>query len=85
MQSKVHGKLFCPQPLKVVGFYGDGYLQHSAYTLRKINSTVSFSFRTVQEEAVLLLSTFEGQEDRMPTIRHGNDETNVSETPAFNF
>lgn len=65
------------QPLRLIGFYGDGYLQHAAYTLRKINSTVSFSFRTMQEKAVLLLSTFEGQEERMPLIRHMNDESNV--------
>ncbi|XP_061943056.1 laminin subunit alpha lam-3 isoform X4 [Apis cerana] len=64
------------KPLRLVGFYGDGYLQHAAYTLRKINSTVSFSFRTMQERAVLLLSTFEGQEERMPLIRHMNDESN---------
>ncbi|XP_043794597.1 laminin subunit alpha-2 isoform X1 [Apis laboriosa] len=64
------------KPLRLIGFYGDGYLQHAAYTLRKINSTVSFSFRTMQEKAVLLLSTFEGQEERMPLIRHMNDESN---------
>ncbi|KAF3427281.1 LOW QUALITY PROTEIN: hypothetical protein E2986_11364, partial [Frieseomelitta varia] len=63
------------KPLRIVGFYGDGYLQHAAYTLRKINSTVSFSFRTMQKEAVLLLSTFEGQEERMPFIRHVNDDS----------
>nr|XP_034195684.1 laminin subunit alpha-1 isoform X1 [Osmia lignaria] len=62
------------KPLKIVGFYGDGYLEHAAYTLRKINSTVSFSFRTMQTEAVLLLSTFEGQEERVTNIRHGNEE-----------
>lgn len=66
------------QPLRIVGFYGDGYLQHVSYTLRKINSTMSFSFRTMQENAVLLLSTFEGQEERMPPIRHMNDDSIVS-------
>ncbi|XP_050482872.1 laminin subunit alpha-1 isoform X2 [Bombus huntii] len=63
------------KPLRIVGFYGDGYLQHVSYTLRKINSTMSFSFRTMQENAVLLLSTFEGQEERMPPIRHMNDDS----------
>nr|XP_012147088.1 PREDICTED: laminin subunit alpha-2 isoform X4 [Megachile rotundata]XP_012147089.1 PREDICTED: laminin subunit alpha-2 isoform X4 [Megachile rotundata] len=62
------------KPLKIVGFYGNGYLEHSSYTLRKINSTVSFSFRTMQSEAALLLSTFEGQEERINNIRHGNEE-----------
>ncbi|XP_076279706.1 wing blister isoform X1 [Lasioglossum baleicum] len=62
------------KPLRVVGFYGDGYVEHSSYTLRKINSVVSFSFRTLQEEAVLLLSTFEGQ--RISNIRHSNEEAN---------
>ncbi|XP_076751939.1 wing blister [Xylocopa sonorina] len=62
------------ETLRIVGFYGDGYLQYSAYTLRK--STLSFSFRTMQDEAVLLLSTFEGQEEHMPNIRHMNDESN---------
>ncbi|XP_053979211.1 laminin subunit alpha-1-like isoform X1 [Hylaeus volcanicus] len=51
--------------LKIVGFYGNGYLEHSSFTLKKLNSTVSFSFRTMQTEAVLLLSTFEGQEERI--------------------
>ncbi|XP_043600424.1 laminin subunit alpha-1 isoform X4 [Bombus pyrosoma] len=63
------------KPLRIVGFYGDGYLQHVSYTLRKINSTMSFSFRTMQENAVLLLSTFEGQEERIPPIRHMNDDS----------
>lgn len=53
------------QPLRIVGFYGDGYLEHSAFTLRKIYSVLSFSFRTMQEAAMLLLSTFEGHEDRL--------------------
>lgn len=53
------------KPLKIVGFYGDGYLEHSAFTLRKIYSEFSFSFRTMQDAAMLLLSTFEGHEDRM--------------------
>lgn len=64
------------QPLKVVGFYGDGYLEHPAFTLRKKHSVLSFSFRTLQEAAMLLLSTFEGNEDGP-----GNDmslEANVS-------
>nr|XP_031843946.1 laminin subunit alpha-1 isoform X2 [Nomia melanderi] len=64
------------KPLKVVGFYGDGYLEHSAYTLRKIHFVVSFSFRTLQEQAVLLLSTFEGQKERINNIRHANEESN---------
>ncbi|KAL0132326.1 hypothetical protein PUN28_000249 [Cardiocondyla obscurior] len=53
------------KPLKVVGFYGDGYLEHSSFTLRKIQSVLSFSFRTTQDAAMLLLSTFEGHEDRI--------------------
>ncbi|XP_039307072.1 laminin subunit alpha-1 isoform X3 [Solenopsis invicta] len=53
------------KPLKIVGFYGDGYLEHSAYTLRKIHSVLSFSFRTMQDAAMLLLSTFEGHEDSL--------------------
>ncbi|XP_076178093.1 laminin subunit alpha-1-like [Ptiloglossa arizonensis] len=64
------------KPMKIVGFYGNGHLEHSPYTLRKINSVVSFSFRTMQEEAVLLLSTFEGQEERINNIRHANEESN---------
>lgn len=73
------------QPLRIVGFYGDGYLQHVSYTLRKINSTMSFSFRTMQENAVLLLSTFEGQEERMPPIRHMNDDSIVSKIISLFF
>ncbi|XP_076245323.1 wing blister [Calliopsis andreniformis] len=64
------------KPLKVVGFYGDGFLEHASYTLRKTNqSVVSFSFRTMQEEAVLILSTFKGQEERMNNIRHMSEES----------
>ncbi|EFN76045.1 Laminin subunit alpha-1 [Harpegnathos saltator] len=50
------------KPLTVVGFYGDGYLEHPASTLKKKHSVLSFSFRTVQEAAMLLLSTSEGSE-----------------------
>ncbi|XP_032674953.1 laminin subunit alpha-1 isoform X4 [Odontomachus brunneus] len=49
--------------LKTVGFYGNGYLEHPAFTLRKKHSVLSFSFRTLQEATMLLLSTFEGSED----------------------
>ncbi|XP_067203705.1 laminin subunit alpha-1 isoform X2 [Linepithema humile] len=62
------------KPLRIIGFYGDGYLEHPAYTLRKIHSVLSFSFRTMQEVAMLLLSTFEGQEDRLSGTT--NAETN---------
>lgn len=57
--------IFLTQPLRIVGFYGDGYLEHSSFTLRKIESVLSFSFRTMQEAAMLLLSTFEGREDKL--------------------
>lgn len=53
------------QPLRIVGFYGDGYLEHDSFTFRKIHSVLSFSFRTMQETAMLLLSTFEGREDKL--------------------
>ncbi|KZC04266.1 Laminin subunit alpha-1 [Dufourea novaeangliae] len=64
------------KPLKIVGFYGNGYLQHSAYTLSKRYSVMGFSFRTLQKDAVLLLSTFEGQKERLNNIRHTNEESN---------
>lgn len=65
------------QPLKIVGFYGDGYLEHPAFTLRKTYSILSFSFRTMQEAAVLLLSTFEGHEDRLSRENAAKEEENV--------
>ncbi|XP_072763928.1 laminin subunit alpha-1 isoform X2 [Anoplolepis gracilipes] len=63
------------KPLRIVGFYGDGYLEHPAFTLRKIHSVLSFSFRTMQEAAMLLLSTFEGHEDRLNDNLGVRDET----------
>lgn len=71
------------QPLKIVGFYGDGYLEHSAFTLRKIQSVLSFSFRTMQDAAMLLLSTFEGHEDRMSD--RFKETANVRLVIMFNF
>ncbi|RLU21684.1 hypothetical protein DMN91_006060 [Ooceraea biroi] len=65
------------KPLKIVGFYGDGYLEHSAFTLRKTYSVLSFSFRTMQEAALLFLSTFEGHEDRLSRERNGKQEENA--------
>lgn len=65
------------QPLKIVGFYGDGYLEHPAFTLKKKHSVLSFSFRTLQEAAMLLLSTFEGNEDGSSNADM-NQEANVS-------
>ncbi|XP_048508975.1 laminin subunit alpha-1 [Athalia rosae] len=44
--------------IKIVGFYGNGYLEHHAHTLKKKLSSFSFSFRSLQETAILLLSTF---------------------------
>ncbi|XP_046413773.1 laminin subunit alpha-1-like [Neodiprion fabricii] len=44
---------------KIVGFYGNGYFEHHAHTLKKTESSFSFSFRTLQETATLLLSTFQ--------------------------
>ncbi|KAG7199623.1 hypothetical protein KM043_014226 [Ampulex compressa] len=64
------------KPLRIVGFFGNGYLEHSAYTLRKISSSLSFSFRTMQPEAVLFLSTFERQDDRMDELPGVNEEPN---------
>ncbi|XP_074102845.1 wing blister [Cotesia typhae] len=61
------------KPLKIVGFYGDGYLEHRSWPLKKIHSAVSFSFRTMQPDAALLLSTFQGQEDRFNIINDNED------------
>lgn len=81
---KLNVNLFYSQPLKIVGFYGDGYLEHAAFTLRKIQSVLSFSFRTMQDAAILLLSTFEGHEDRMSD--HFKETTNVRLIiTSFNF
>lgn len=82
-QNIIHTSYLLLQTIKIVGFYGDGYLEHTAYTLPKRNSVVSFSFRTMQEEAVLLLSTFEGQEERINNIRHMNEESNVRKVLVF--
>ncbi|XP_046676227.1 laminin subunit alpha-1 isoform X3 [Homalodisca vitripennis] len=47
------------KPLTVVGFHGDGYLELASHSLRK-KSSFGFVFATVQEDALLMLSTFEG-------------------------
>ncbi|KAK0081679.1 hypothetical protein PV325_011758 [Microctonus aethiopoides] len=62
------------KPMRIVGFYGDGYLEHRAYSLKKISSIISFSFRTMQDNAALLLSTFQGQEDQMNHIQKNNGD-----------
>ncbi|XP_035736479.1 laminin subunit alpha-1-like [Vespa mandarinia] len=62
------------KPLRIVGFYGNGYLEHSSYTLRKISSSMSFSFRTLQEDTLLLLSTFQGQEERLYNPQDINED-----------
>ncbi|XP_043271259.1 laminin subunit alpha-1 [Venturia canescens] len=59
---------------KIVGFYGDGYLEYHSFILKKISSTISFSFRTLQKEAVLLLSTFQGQEERLNNIQNSGSD-----------
>ncbi|XP_051174494.1 laminin subunit alpha-1 isoform X1 [Leptopilina boulardi] len=61
------------RPLRIVGFYGDGYLEHSAISLKKISSTISFSFRTLQKDAMILLSTFQGQEEKQSTNDSNKD------------
>ncbi|XP_066580920.1 laminin subunit alpha-1 [Prorops nasuta] len=62
------------KPLRIVGFFGEGYLEHSSYTLRKINSAINFSFRTMQKDAILMLSTFQGQDDRLNNFKNENEE-----------
>ncbi|XP_034944517.1 laminin subunit alpha-1-like isoform X2 [Chelonus insularis] len=64
------------KPMRLVGFYGDGYLEYRSFPLKKIHSLINFSFRTMQKEAALLLSTFQGQEDRLNNIHNGDEETN---------
>lgn len=49
----------CLQPLTVVGFNGNGYLELSSHTLKK-KASFGFVFATAQSDALLMLSTFEG-------------------------
>ncbi|XP_014204068.2 laminin subunit alpha-1 [Copidosoma floridanum] len=51
--------------MNTVGFYGDGYLELPGHQLRKKFSSISFSFRTLQSNAMLLLSTFQGPEEKL--------------------
>lgn len=46
-----------------MGFYGNGYYEQNARTLKKASSSFSFSFRTLQETALLLLSSFHRHND----------------------
>ncbi|XP_015124906.1 laminin subunit alpha-1, partial [Diachasma alloeum] len=60
------------RPMTIVGFYGDGYLEHRSFPLKKKSANVTVSFRTMQHEAALVLSTFQGQEDGLNTV--GSDD-----------
>ncbi|XP_014221917.2 laminin subunit alpha-1 [Trichogramma pretiosum] len=53
------------KPVTIVGFYGNGFVELAGRDLRKKTSSLGFSFRTLQDYAVLLLSTFEGPEERL--------------------
>ncbi|CAB0032889.1 unnamed protein product [Trichogramma brassicae] len=53
------------KPVTVVGFYGNGFVELAGRDLRKKTSSLGFSFRTLQDYALLLLSTFEGPEERL--------------------
>ncbi|XP_015607311.1 laminin subunit alpha-1 [Cephus cinctus] len=64
------------KPLRIVGFYGNGYLEHHSFTLKKISSVINFTFRTMQDTAILLLSTFQGQEERLNNIQNADEDSN---------
>lgn len=51
--------VLCLQPLTVVGFNGDGYLELASHALKK-KASFGFVFATAQSDALLMLSTFEG-------------------------
>lgn len=51
--------------MSVVGFYGDGFLEMPGLEFRKISSSIGFSFRTLQSNTMLLLSTFQGPDERL--------------------
>lgn len=69
---------FMFQPINIVGFYGDGYLELPGCQLRKKVSSIGFSFRTLQSNAMLLLSTFQGPEERLFGIPDQESELIVS-------
>ena len=46
------------QPLTVVGFYGNGYLELVSHTLKK-KASFGFMFATLQQDVLLMLSTTE--------------------------
>lgn len=55
------------QPLTVVGFNGDGFLELASHTLKKKGS-FGFVFATSQHDALLMLSTFEGLVSRSTSM-----------------
>ncbi|KAF7990369.1 hypothetical protein HCN44_000174 [Aphidius gifuensis] len=61
------------KPINIVGFYGNSYLEHQSFTFKKITSIFSFSFRSTQQEAVLLLSTFENQNNQQEQNNNDHD------------
>ena len=65
MYRYIFFKKFFLQPINIAGFYGDGYVELNGKELRKKLSSIGFSFRTLRSNAVLLLSTFEGPEEKL--------------------
>jgi len=50
--------LICLQPLTIVGFNGNGYLELVSHTLKK-KASFGFMFATLQQDVLLMLSTTE--------------------------
>ena len=50
------------QPIKLVSFRGQGYLELRSQDLRR-NSSLGLSFRTEKSNGLILASTFQGQEE----------------------
>ncbi|XP_054282487.1 laminin subunit alpha-1 [Macrosteles quadrilineatus] len=66
------------KPLTVVGFNGNGYLELASHSLKK-KASFGFVFATTQEDALLMLSTFEGLAGHYQPLEDNEEITNTIE------
>nr|CAD7199120.1 unnamed protein product [Timema douglasi] len=82
--NPLHGQFYgveaaCTFEPEVVSFQGDGYLHLASHTLKK-RAAFGLSFRTLQQNTLLFLSTFEGIRPTLPQdVTEGYYSVSLSE------
>ncbi|CAG2061905.1 unnamed protein product, partial [Timema podura] len=82
--NPLHGQFYgveaaCTFEPEVVSFQGDGYLHLASHTLKK-RAAFGLSFRTLQQNTLLFLSTFEGIRPSLPQdVTEGYYSVSLSE------